>query len=714
MHKKVIAMLTTFYLIIGCFIIFSPNEKCEIYGNEIFVDDDFYPFRDGTAEHPYETINKALREAEDGDIIYVFGGDYNETLNINKKVTLMGSIEEGNSIINYGATHRFTVQITADNVNMTGFNLTDEDNTIISEINGALIKITSSNVIIHNNNLTNCRNGGGIYLESCEDHIIKDNKIEYAINGIYSYYSSTIDFVGNEITNCSSAGIKVRSGHHLTFYNNTLNDNIYGIYALDCSNVNITNNEINRNQLRGVGIYDGAGINYISDNDFIGNINEGLFLSSPRGFVYNNTFEENQMGIRLSSNNYNIHSNTINDSVDIGLKTLSSSYLNRIYQNNFKRNQINAEERGNNMWYNKTTLQGNSWDDYNHIDIVGDFDKDGNPIGDGIGDAPYSQNGVYDLYPTGIFLEPPKKPSSPSPGDGEDDIGLKITLSVKVVDPENEIMDVYFYNTSDVLLGIDYNVFSNDRATCSFNLPFDTFNYGWYVIVKDPKLQNRSDTWFFSTKGRPASNIPPVADAGGPYYANIGELITFDASNSYDPDGNIEFYRWNFDDYTSEILSVMPTHRYESSGTYNVTLTVFDNNGSSKEEIVKVYVFSVDSGNQSPVADCGGPYEGFVGDTIVFDASGSSDPDELDSISQYNWVFEDGKKLTGEKPSRSFSSPGNYSIKLTVTDQTGRTDEINSYILVKPVETEESPGFEFVLLIISILLIGVISKRKRN
>jgi len=42
------------------------------------------------------------------------------------------------------------------------------------------------------------------------------------------------------------------------------------------------------------------------------------------------------------------------------------------------------------------------------------------------------------------------------------------------------------------------------------------------------------------------ANQPPVADANGPYTANENEVITFDGSGSYDPDGHALEYRWDF------------------------------------------------------------------------------------------------------------------------------------------------------------------------
>jgi len=72
---------------------------------------------------------------------------------------------------------------------------------------------------------------------------------------------------------------------------------------------------------------------------------------------------------------------------------------------------------------------------------------------------------------------------------------------------------------------------------------------------------------------------PPVASfTYSPENPVVGEEITFDASSSYDPDGEIESYDWDFGDGNSAQEEVV-THAYVEAGEYAVTLTVTDNDG---------------------------------------------------------------------------------------------------------------------------------------
>jgi N-acetylmuramoyl-L-alanine amidase/PKD repeat protein len=75
-------------------------------------------------------------------------------------------------------------------------------------------------------------------------------------------------------------------------------------------------------------------------------------------------------------------------------------------------------------------------------------------------------------------------------------------------------------------------------------------------------------------------NLNPIAKPGGPYESNLGTDIAFDGSKSFDPDGTIAAYTWDFGDGTNA-SEAKPIHKYEKAGKYNVTLTVKDNQGKS-------------------------------------------------------------------------------------------------------------------------------------
>jgi len=75
----------------------------------------------------------------------------------------------------------------------------------------------------------------------------------------------------------------------------------------------------------------------------------------------------------------------------------------------------------------------------------------------------------------------------------------------------------------------------------------------------------------------------------------VDSVFTFDGSGSYDPDGVITSYEWDFGDGHSSSSNIT-THSYSTSGVYNVTLTVTDNIGAQCTERVMVVVYDPDAG----------------------------------------------------------------------------------------------------------------------
>jgi parallel beta-helix repeat protein len=708
MKFRVINIAFILLLIIASFSLFITNVKSS--ENEIYVKSSFSGFSDGSAEKPYQTINKALSYADEGDIIYIFGGEYQENLIIDKKVKVIGSIDEEETIINTRFDKRYLVEINADGVTIEGINFSDKIMTMTSPI-GALLAINSNNNAIVRNKFTN-NVGYGIYIaSSSNNNLISNNYINHVKEGIHVSLSYTNDLANNQIHNSTEYGIYMdSSGGNNRLYSNYIYNCPSGVYIRNTNNINITFNTITKSNFYAIYLSQSQGAEIIN-NLLTKNTGDGIYSSATDCIIKNNTMRENRRGLTLSGSDNIIKNNTFIESTASGINVYLGSNDNIIYLNKFLNNEVSAKDKGNNHWFYLS--KGNYWSDYNNID----------KNLDGIGDVVYSKSGVVDSYPLGYFLKPPNKPSNPIPKDTATDVSLNVNLKIDVDDPDSKRLNVYFYggvseenNTVNITLIESQtrnpfkNVLRGSTVECSFTLGFNT-TYAWYVIVDDGLLQNRSDTYFFYTTKTPPDNKPPVADAGGPYYANINETIIFDASKSYDPDGEIEFYRWNFGDGTSEILSMSPTHKYLNSGEYSVVLTIIDDNGTSEMETTKVIISSTARGNESPIADAGGPYYGEAGKLINFDGSNSYDPDYGDNIA-YEWDFGDGSTSNQKNPNHYYSSAGNFTIKLTVTDETGKTDTATNYALIKTKKTDESPGFEIIISILTILCLFIIMRKK--
>ena len=190
-----------------------------------------------------------------------------------------------------------------------------------------------------------------------------------------------------------------------------------------------------------------------------------------------------------------------------------------------------------------------------------------------------------------------------------------------------------------------------------------------------------TDTDEVTVTASEAPNTAPVADANGPYTGTAGNAVSFDGSGSFDLDGTIVSYVWDFgDDNTGS--GVAPDHTYPTPGPYTVTLTVTDDDGATATDTTNADI--TEAPNTAPVADANGPYTGTAGNTVSFDGSGSFDLDG--TIVSYAWDFGDDNTGSGVAPDHTYPTPGPYTVTLTVTDDDGatNTDTTNADITESP------------------------------
>lgn len=145
--------------------------------------------------------------------------------------------------------------------------------------------------------------------------------------------------------------------------------------------------------------------------------------------------------------------------------------------------------------------------------------------------------------------------------------------------------------------------------------------------------------------------------------ATINEPVSFEGGSSFDVDGTIETYEWNFGDVTAG-TGTTPEHTYSESGTFTVTLTVTDDDGAQGSDTCLVSIV-----NEAPVADAGNDKTVYRFEDVYFDGSGSYD--NGGAIADYSWNFGDGAIGAGISPVHSYSQAGEYTVTLTVTDDDG-------------------------------------------
>jgi len=160
------------------------------------------------------------------------------------------------------------------------------------------------------------------------------------------------------------------------------------------------------------------------------------------------------------------------------------------------------------------------------------------------------------------------------------------------------------------------------------------------------------------------------------------DLVNFSGTGSYDPDGSIEKYEWDFADGETA-LGMQVSHRYTKATAYGdltVKLTVTDNKGLSasttKTINVKPRPFPVIKSDQDEV---------FWQDTVVFDGRGSLTVDS--AIVAYEWNFADREYAAGIQVAHKFANNiayGDLPVQLTVINAKGVSASTTKTIKVKP------------------------------
>jgi PKD repeat protein len=200
--------------------------------------------------------------------------------------------------------------------------------------------------------------------------------------------------------------------------------------------------------------------------------------------------------------------------------------------------------------------------DENYNDYEGWYIDDVNIFG-------LSENGNQDYSP--ISIAGADQILSDSDNDGYEEILLDGSGSY---DPDGHIVS-YEWKLGETVIS----------SSVSFTQNFDVGNHIVSLTVTDN--DSLTDTDYISITVEP--NQIPVAIAGPNQVVTVGETVNFDGSDSYDTDGDIVSYIWDFGDgYTENGDKV--NHIYQEEGSYSVLLTVIDNGGEVSNDLLTVDV----------------------------------------------------------------------------------------------------------------------------
>lgn len=237
-----------------------------------------------------------------------------------------------------------------------------------------------------------------------------------------------------------------------------------------------------------------------------------------------------------------------------------------------------------------------------------------------------------------------------------------------------------FVDVSGIIMTGGKTYLANARNGHLYEVSWNASGVTKSTVVSGPTRDGRD----WRAKGvflGPGGNTAPTAVATA---ACTGLDCAFDAAGSTDADGRVAAYAWSFGDGASG-TGVTPRHTYAAAGTYTATLTVTDNEGATSSTTTTVTVAPVV--NQPPTAAFATTCADLV---CAFDASGSTDVDG--QVVSYAWDLGDGTTATGPTVEHTYTTPGDRTVRLVVTDDAGATDEESALLTVTAPPPSEGIG----------------------
>ena len=300
----------------GAFVVNFTNEN----DNYIYVDSKNNGGEDGSRNHPYNTIMKAMQQAVEDDSILVAAGNYNEAITMKEGVSVIGSGASVTNIILTGENNGITFN-NIKNAILSGFTIKPEEmgvplgSMILCDSSSPTIKknkiegsiypdpgITldnNSNALIENNYITNIY----IYITS-SNPAIKNNIIEQTEIGRISLGGGSSAIINNNLIEGPFGGSAIDiTGSSPVLKNNMIycNDGGWGIFLMNTQGSKVLNNIIKDKSKTGVGIW----AQNSSDNEIINNSiithGKGIEEQSSQSIIMNNIIiDNNNYGVQLS------------------------------------------------------------------------------------------------------------------------------------------------------------------------------------------------------------------------------------------------------------------------------------------------------------------------------------------------------------------------------------------------------------------------------
>ena len=384
----------------------------------------------------------------------------------------------------------------------------------------------------------------------------------------------------------------------------------------------------------------------ITNNAITGNYLGIFFCRSSYSLITNNLFLNNQLGIRTYASSYNsIKQNTVNSSFYYGIYIYSGSERNQIENNTLYKNRYGILlewANNNNVTLNKiseSSVYGLRLSFSNYTLIKGNTIEKGSNYGIVLWQSINNNIFYNNFIQNAIQQYHYATPYTANTWDNNIRPGTKGNY------------------------WSDYTGQDNGSGVGRWGEP-RTAGDG----VGDTLVPHQNVDWYpLMRPWSPLPSPPPVAlFSYTPEKPYVTETVTFNASASYDSDGVIISYKWNFGDGSPPVTETDPItyHAYMSPGNYTVTLTVTDNDlqtgSTSKIVTVVPYRLILDLYSQQP-----DPYSG-KGPNQPCDAF-----EPQDTVILFAYVTYNDEPMVNKEVTFQVFDPNNN----TIIVNTNRTDE---------------------------------------
>jgi parallel beta-helix repeat protein len=274
------------------------------------------------------SIQEAVNNASQGDVVYVLNGTYYEHVILNKSVSLIG--ENWAKTVIDGSGYGTVIQVSVNDTKISGF-------TIQNGVSGiSLVGCCRSNISLNVIKM----NSRGVYIEGSHENIFWGNNLTNNNYPITLQWSDDNIIYANLLTDNYSPGISL---YHCS--NNTIRENVvrnnpaYGIYLENCENNTIDKNEV-------AYVCQGICVKLSNNNSIVeNNVTKtgpyAIYLEySDHNYIKWNVLKDNEITLQLSDSCCNIVDGNRIMNNKWGLLLWFSS------NNNLKNNNITAN------WFN--------------------------------------------------------------------------------------------------------------------------------------------------------------------------------------------------------------------------------------------------------------------------------------------------------------------------------------------------------------------------